>query len=666
MRQRGGPRARTGAAALAAGALLMVAGAGPALAADDDEVLLRVTATTTEGVVPTGVCADVVEVGRDTQTVLGTACAQAGTTTVEFRAADFTSGRFPSSGEPLLRVRADGPWAQTWDEMTPERGTAYAWLASVYQGSSRSVVLARAATVTGRVLDTDGVTPLATGKVVLTDNDMHALYIADVHDGAWSATVYPGRAYLGVSAHGYLQYLPGVSGLTPAGFGPPPWVDAPAGAVTDAGSYTLVALEDLDRFVVSGQVRDAVTHKPIANACVNAWRAPRLDDVDLNHVWADPSGCPYQAPTTRTDAQGRYRVVLAVGDGWGPPPAVTIIDPTGVHARVEHLYSGSPGQRITTDVDMAQAYALRGRVVDEAGLPVAGACPWSYYPDSRAVEMLWRCTDTDGWWFMGELSEPITAQKRLAMPIYALQTGPVYAPSQPSPAKAARVTLAVGRQVTAPVTVLPRTGGLAGHVRTADGAPAPNVAVVLRAYNPRAHQPGPEVTRAYTAADGSYRFQGLAPSPFVVEASGQSGEWALTWYGSATDPAKATPVTVRADGTATADLVVSPPASLRVNVALTGLPETVTVVKVTALSLSGAPLGYPGLLSPSSVTATPVPVVLRGLPAAPTRVRVEAYDPATKQTRHWWYRAVSGPDKNSLAVNLTAGGTTEVSIAGTW
>ena len=116
---------------------------------------------------------------------------------------------------------------------------------------------------------------------------------------------------------------------------------------------------------ISGRVLDP-SGKPVAGAKVQ-WTAYRADDEGLLDMTLGNE--PGVLGETATDAEGRFRVVL---------------DKPGVSVALRVLATGLPSIRFTGpydssdetslfDVQLRAASAASGRVVDEAGKPVAGA-----------------------------------------------------------------------------------------------------------------------------------------------------------------------------------------------------------------------------------------------------------------------------------------------------
>lgn len=114
------------------------------------------------------------------------------------------------------------------------------------------------------------------------------------------------------------------------------------------------------KLVVRGRVTDAVTHKPVVGACVKV-------------IWSQGEG---PASCVLTDARGKYQVTGSRAEG----PVLGIgVEPAGsdlLHVgRQWSLADGDQGAKIVKNLELGQAGALSGRVLNRAGTPVAGICP---------------------------------------------------------------------------------------------------------------------------------------------------------------------------------------------------------------------------------------------------------------------------------------------------
>jgi len=151
---------------------------------------------------------------------------------------------------------------------------------------------------------------------------------------------------------------------------------------------------------ITGWAVDHKTGKPVADLVITAVTAPRYDGAAVV-VAAPVPGDPDLdgAPMAKTDAQGCYRLRLLIPSHMRQ---TVMLKPAGdVQARGVHgrslrvdLYQGETVGALP--ILVANHSALRARIVDEAGKPVAGAqvCPThgaSYYRHFSAVQ-----TDAQG------------------------------------------------------------------------------------------------------------------------------------------------------------------------------------------------------------------------------------------------------------------------------
>ncbi|MFN8073841.1 MAG: carboxypeptidase-like regulatory domain-containing protein [Kineosporiaceae bacterium] len=596
-----------------------------------------------------GVAAACVDVHVDVDgPVVGTACAPAGSSQVVVPPEDLAGNSWV-----FLFVRAGEPYADAW--YGQEDGVAYA--AAAASGQTVTVALPEAAFLTGTLTLPDG-SPVPDGEVSI-GADEQPLYSTSILQGRWRVKVFPGEWKVRFDVAGRRQYAVGVAD------------DSFLARTYDVAAGAEVTVDDvlLDDSTVgtvtfTGQVRDAVTGRGVAGACLLPYRGPNWPDEAPS--W-DGTGCPYFAGATRADADGRYSVTSP----WSPDNGVVItaIDPAGLHARASRSWFGSalprPGT-VTSDVNfsLTTTGAIKGRVLDPAGKPVAGVCPWAGPEPWATHTYLQACTRADGWWMVGELAAQRT-RVRLSAPVgeNGQSSGfvDVYVPGSASSPKGAKLTVKPGRQVNAPVSTLQREGVLIGRVHDAAGHPVAGVDVALRAPGVTGRYLGSVTT---TDEQGRYRLGGLSAQDSVVEVSDPVGEWASTWSGSRTDPALATKVPVRYGTTTTQDFTVGPAGALTVNVRGASLPAEAGTLEVAAYSVSGAWLGVSeSLTSQDARAAQGASVVLKGLPPVPTLVRTTlTYD---GRTRSWWYRTPgSGQPRSSVPV--TAGATSGVGLSVKW
>ena len=160
--------------------------------------------------------------------------------------------------------------------------------------------------------------------------------------------------------------------------------------------------------------------------------------------------------------------------------------------------------------------SISGTVRDTAGAPLAGVCveaqdaQWHYASAQTAANGTYRI----------DLPTPGSYVVR-----FGCYNGPwvvVYWPSAIQRAAATPVEAAEGQSVTGIDAALAQGGVVTGRVTDGSGAPIVNAYV-----NISAGYPGYYGT---TAADGTYRIQGVAPGSYVVYGYGQSGQF--FWHGT--------------------------------------------------------------------------------------------------------------------------------------
>jgi RNA polymerase sigma-70 factor (ECF subfamily) len=129
---------------------------------------------------------------------------------------------------------------------------------------------------------------------------------------------------------------------------------------------------------IVGTVVDTVG-APVANTCVEVGE-PRLD-----RQWQDPRGWLVEAPSAqhlRTDAAGRF-VASDV-----PAGEIGVFVAAAGCAPFHRYVQTKPGESLELRCELATGCDLRGRVVDQAGAPVAGA--------NVTLGDVHRRTDSDG------------------------------------------------------------------------------------------------------------------------------------------------------------------------------------------------------------------------------------------------------------------------------
>ncbi|MFN8073835.1 MAG: hypothetical protein U0Q15_00275 [Kineosporiaceae bacterium] len=463
--------------ALLAGAVVAALGAtstGTAQAATGgDDVALRVNVSTTDGGTPTGVCAlvyayddptDLSDVPRAQK------CAAAGAPQVSFDRSDLAGiGDNPNI---WLLVRADEPYADTWFGQDPVRWYQD-WagpreLSVPETGAATvAVVLPPAGHLTGTLRESETGPLVASGAALAVDRHrpQQQWFAATVVDGRWTMKVFPGFWLLRYRdlRHDQIDGVP-TDGPAPAS----PGIRVAPGATVPT-SFAFLPPEARGVFTVTGVVRDKATDRPLAGLCVYPYYFYREDgDVAGGEDW-DGAGCPDATddyPAVRTSPQGRFRVTLpAYEDAFGyGGPALTVIDPTGRHREKSagwgwgdaFLPLPNPGALVSFNLDLTPTAAVRGRVVDTAGRPVAGMCP-GLVTDAFPPYGLKKCSDADGWWLVGDVSPEAQALRKVRVtlaPLDGVAAPWVYVPGVTSLKQAKKVALIPGRSVTAPLTTV--------------------------------------------------------------------------------------------------------------------------------------------------------------------------------------------------------------------
>jgi hypothetical protein len=116
---------------------------------------------------------------------------------------------------------------------------------------------------------------------------------------------------------------------------------------------------------------------------------------------------------------------------------------------------------------------------------------------------------------------------------------------------ARRITVASGDRVTAPTVRFDKAGTVRGKVTDVNsGAPVANACVWVAALSSGFNGSGD--CPAGTAADGTYSIPGVGPYAWPVEFAHSGYQW--RWSGNAANRHEATPVTVQAGRSATANM----------------------------------------------------------------------------------------------------------------
>jgi hypothetical protein len=189
----------------------------------------------------------------------------------------------------------------------------------------------------------------------------------------------------------------------------------------------------------------------------------------------------------------------------------------------------APGAAITGIDGTLRRYAtMTGRVVDETGAPVVGACA-GLQSVSGGFNGFRGCTDSDGRWRIEQL-------RPSAYKVFISRGAPHnadlverYYPASPDSSTAVPVVVVEGVDVPSVDVVLPHGGRVRGRVTSTDGTPLVGACVSARGLSYSSNS-------ATTAADGTYLIRGVDVGAYHVRVSRCSaGNWAPTWYGSSGD-----------------------------------------------------------------------------------------------------------------------------------
>jgi hypothetical protein len=279
---------------------------------------------------------------------------------------------------------------------------------------------------------------------------------------------------------------------------------------------------------VEGRVVDAETGEPLAGAHVVSWlvepswkhesidiaRSPfRLDDVV-----AAPDG---SFELSRLPAKGFNRVAEEPGPGGHVVGYVSAIVP-GYTARSAGIPVAHDGARATVTIRCWPSGTVRGRVVDDAGRPLAGAEVWScatddaFEMDDRIPEFAgdaprtWGRTDEEGRYEIAGVRAGRRAPRRVALSARTtLETwkGGIRSPRIFDLEKLPGVDVTAGDATNAPDIVIAREPSVVVEVVDDAGAPVADAVVSFDAVEPR---------RRSTAADGR------ATLPFSLACAGKA------------------------------------------------------------------------------------------------------------------------------------------------
>ena len=196
-----------------------------------------------------------------------------------------------------------------------------------------------------------------------------------------------------------------------------------------------------------------------------------------------------------------------------------------------------------------------GRVTDTNGSPVAGAPVWAYRATDGWVGSVRTTTDQNGNYVLEDAEPGISYRLVFGAPpgsgLVAEWYGGPASGGSPTRANAFDVTLSANTPVVTANAALAAGGSITGTVVDATGAPVAHV-VVWAYRNDNVYVGSYAIA---TAGDGTYRIAGIQPNTplrlrFVpAAASGLRSEW----FDNSPTRAGATPISVTAGATVTAD-----------------------------------------------------------------------------------------------------------------
>jgi Carboxypeptidase regulatory-like domain len=385
--------------------------------------------------------------------------------------------------------------------------------------------------------------------------------------------------------------------------------------------------------LVTGVVRDAVTHRPLAGICTS-W-APE----------ADPSDRRVSSPCTAAD--GKYTLHVEPGH-W----VLGAADEQGRYAAAElQPFDIADGQTLTRSIELRLGGGVRGTVVDRVtGTPLAGVCPFAYLGRQGAyvIGQFQTCSDQAGRWSVRSLptGEAVTVQLGGDATHVDL-----WATDSTSQRTARLFTPRVGPLVAAGTTRLYHGAELTGRITTSSGEPVVGALVDLGIPSYQWCREGCSGRETHTDWNGRYTMSNLPPQQSVVGVSAFEQPLAAVMSGGVTDPDQARELTFAFDGHVTFDAVMPPQAQL--TVAVTGASDS------PRLSLDAySPSGRHIVGVNTGERATDGTFTLTGLPGSDIKLKVSNLSGG----RSFWYGGATTPE-SAEAITLTAGETKQITFA---
>jgi hypothetical protein len=431
------------------------------------------------------------------------------------------------AGDYLVRVTASGYAREYWDNVAPSEQATWVNVLPDVQVAGIDFVLTEGGSISGRITQNDGVTPIAEAGVFVRPSQHRS------DDGFWAATDAEG-AYkveglplgdykITVEAPGYarLRYYDGAQGVYDWSNAVDVTVVPPATAIDVNISLHLGAS-------ISGRVYQSDGVTPFAHA----------------HVNAEERAFPLEGFDTGSNSDGYYTLeglppgsyVLAAGaQGF----ANRWYDSQSSSCNVDRLTLAEGQALAGIDFALDIAVPLRGYVYDEAGEPIPGLAVIADFGSCPGLPANMAGVDPTGayelWLGAGDY---YVRSGRDEAPIYVLEWyNGVY-----SIQDADLVHLEAPDGIAGIDFYLARGGSISGHVYEADGA-TPISSASVYAFSVAGSYPG---NGANTGPDGSYIIAGLPPGLYHVQAT-VSGHVAV-YYNDALDAASAMQVQVDAPG----------------------------------------------------------------------------------------------------------------------